>query len=186
MHIVGNDQDNSRKRRRWTAAEKAQMLSEAESSSFSEVARKYGLATSLLFQWRKQSQGKDAADQQSPEVHYTDRLRTIDDLERQVEPRVIERLMLDIDTGKLNGYSAANAYASISNAIARLCAARLELIDRMIAINADKEPQQAVDNDFDHPEDSVRKKAEQTLYEMIKQQVEEEKAAAKRSAGLHS
>lgn len=174
MHIVDLDQQNLRKRRRWTAAEKESILREAEASSFSEAARQYGLTTSLLFQWRKQQQGKDEPEQQSPEAHYMDRLRTIDDLERQVEPRVIERLMLDIDSGKVNGYTAANAYASISNAVARLCAARLELVDRMIAITAGKEVEKPREHGFDRPEDAVRKSAERMVYELVKSQVEEE------------
>jgi len=45
----------SRRRRRYSAEEKLRLLTEAEApgSSVSLVARKYGLASSLLFRWRQ-------------------------------------------------------------------------------------------------------------------------------------
>jgi transposase len=42
------------RRRRWTIAKKLQMMEESElpGMSFSFVARKYGISSSLLFTWR--------------------------------------------------------------------------------------------------------------------------------------
>ena len=39
-------------RRKWTAAERKQIAAETEASSVSSVARKHGVATSLVFRWR--------------------------------------------------------------------------------------------------------------------------------------
>ena len=42
-------------RRRWTAAERKQIVAETEAASVSSVARKHGAATSLVFRWRRES-----------------------------------------------------------------------------------------------------------------------------------
>ena len=48
-------EDLTRRRRRFSLADKKRMLSEANvpGQSISSVARKYGVTTSLLFRWRK-------------------------------------------------------------------------------------------------------------------------------------
>ena len=42
-------------RRKWTAAERKQIVCETEASSVSSVARKHGVATSLVFRWRREA-----------------------------------------------------------------------------------------------------------------------------------
>lgn len=42
-------------RRKWTAAERKQIVAETEGSSVSSVARKHGVATSLVFRWRREA-----------------------------------------------------------------------------------------------------------------------------------
>ena len=55
-------------RRKWSAAERKQIIAETEGASVSSVARKHGAAASLVFRWRreaglagKKSRGKPAA-----------------------------------------------------------------------------------------------------------------------------
>ena len=42
-------------RRKWTVAERKQIVAETETSSVSSVARKHGVATSLVFRWRREA-----------------------------------------------------------------------------------------------------------------------------------
>ena len=42
-------------RRKWTAAERKQIVVETEASSVSSVARKHGVAASLVFRWRREA-----------------------------------------------------------------------------------------------------------------------------------
>jgi transposase len=42
-------------RRKWSAAERKQIVAETETASFSSVARKHGAATSLVFRWRREA-----------------------------------------------------------------------------------------------------------------------------------
>jgi transposase len=42
-------------RRKWSAAERKQIVAETEASSVSSVARKHGVATSLVFRWRREA-----------------------------------------------------------------------------------------------------------------------------------
>ena len=46
-------------RRRWTLAEKTAVVSEIAGSSVSAVARKHGIAASLMFRWRRELGGDD-------------------------------------------------------------------------------------------------------------------------------
>lgn len=49
-------------RRKWSAAERRAIVEETKSASVSSVARKHGVATSLLFRWRRDAglDGKNA------------------------------------------------------------------------------------------------------------------------------
>jgi transposase len=42
-------------RRRWSAEERRQIVAESESAPVSVVARRHGVATSLVFRWRRQA-----------------------------------------------------------------------------------------------------------------------------------
>ena len=42
-------------RRKWTAAERKRIVEETEASSVSSVARKHGVAASLVFRWRREA-----------------------------------------------------------------------------------------------------------------------------------
>ena len=42
-------------RRKWTAAERKQIVAETETASVSSVARKHGAAASLVFRWRREA-----------------------------------------------------------------------------------------------------------------------------------
>jgi transposase len=42
-------------RRKWTADERQQIVAETEAASVSSVARKHGLAVSLVFRWRREA-----------------------------------------------------------------------------------------------------------------------------------
>jgi transposase len=42
-------------RRKWTAAERKQIVAETEAASVSSVARRHGVATSLVFRWRREA-----------------------------------------------------------------------------------------------------------------------------------
>jgi transposase len=42
-------------RRKWTAVERKQIVAETEASSVSSVARKHGVAASLVFRWRREA-----------------------------------------------------------------------------------------------------------------------------------
>ena len=53
-------------RRRWTLAEKTAVVSEIAGSSVSAVARKHGIASSLLFRWRRElGSGSETAKRKS-------------------------------------------------------------------------------------------------------------------------
>src|SRR6266545_2335585 len=54
-------------RRRWSGLEKQAMVAEAGKSSVSSVARKHGIAASLLFRWRRELEGNGTAAEASPE-----------------------------------------------------------------------------------------------------------------------
>ena len=53
-------------RRKWTEGERRQVVAETEAASVSSVARKHGVATSLVFRWRREAglAGKKSACQQ--------------------------------------------------------------------------------------------------------------------------
>ena len=56
--MSGYDQDNSfvvvaETRRRWSRAEKLALVAETAGASVSAVARKHGIASSLVFRWRR-------------------------------------------------------------------------------------------------------------------------------------
>ena len=56
IRLSGSDNgDNGRRRRRWTASQKAQAVEETMTAGMtvSSVARKYGIPVSLLFRWRR-------------------------------------------------------------------------------------------------------------------------------------
>jgi transposase len=42
-------------RRKWTVAERKQIVAETEAASVSSVARKHGVAASLVFRWRREA-----------------------------------------------------------------------------------------------------------------------------------
>lgn len=42
-------------RRRWTAEERRRIVAESETAPVSEVARRHGVAVSLVFRWRRQA-----------------------------------------------------------------------------------------------------------------------------------
>jgi transposase len=42
-------------RRKWSAADRKQIVAETEASSVSSVARKHGVAASLVFRWRREA-----------------------------------------------------------------------------------------------------------------------------------
>ena len=42
-------------RRKWTPSERKQIVAETEASSVSSVARKHGVAASLVFRWRREA-----------------------------------------------------------------------------------------------------------------------------------
>ena len=42
-------------RRKWSDAERKQIVAETEAASVSSVARKHGVATSLVFRWRREA-----------------------------------------------------------------------------------------------------------------------------------
>mgnify|MGYP002336291619 CR=1 FL=1 len=42
-------------RRKWSAAERKQIVAETEAASVSSVARRHGVATSLVFRWRREA-----------------------------------------------------------------------------------------------------------------------------------
>ena len=53
-------------RRKWTLAEKTAVVSEIAGSSVSAVARKYGIASSLMFRWRRELElGSETAKRKS-------------------------------------------------------------------------------------------------------------------------
>ena len=53
-------------RRRWTLAEKTAVVSEIAGSSVSAVARKHGIASSLMFRWRRElGSGSETAKRKS-------------------------------------------------------------------------------------------------------------------------
>jgi transposase len=57
--MSGYDQDKSfavvaETRRKWSVAEKAAVVAETAASSVSSVARRHGIASSLVFRWRRE------------------------------------------------------------------------------------------------------------------------------------
>lgn len=89
------------RRRRWSAEEKQKLLAESEQpgSSVSLVARKYGISTSQLFNWRKQfQQGGQVAIRSNDDVVPANDLRAaqarIRELERQLGRKTMESEIL--------------------------------------------------------------------------------------------
>lgn len=79
------------RRRRWTTAEKLQMVEEAELAgmSISYVARKYGVSASLLFTWRRLArEGRLSAIRAGEEVVPASEARQL-----QARIRELERLL---------------------------------------------------------------------------------------------
>jgi transposase len=48
-------------RRRWSREEKLALVSETESTSVSAIARKHGIAPSLVFRWRRELKASESA-----------------------------------------------------------------------------------------------------------------------------
>jgi transposase len=93
--------DSVERRRRWTAEEKQTLLREAEQpgNSISSVARKYGVSTSQMFNWRKQFQkGGQVAiranDEVVPAADYKAAQARIRELERQLGRKTMETEIL--------------------------------------------------------------------------------------------
>lgn len=79
------------RRRRWTLAEKVQLVEEANQpwGSISYVARKYGISASQLFRWRRlMAEGGKTAVQADDEVVAASQVK---ELKRQI--RQLERLL---------------------------------------------------------------------------------------------
>lgn len=167
----------SASRRRWSDAEKEQILKEADATSVSATARKHGLTTSLLFQWRKQANGDEHDGSNcDPLAQFSQQLKKIQELEKQVQPKIINQLIADLRGGKLNAYNAANAFASLTNGIARLLSMELDLIDRLAALQVNLKPGRPTEYSFENPEPEVSKEARAWLYALVKEQVERKKA----------
>ena len=96
--IVDNTSVSVR-RRRWTAAEKARIVEEAEAPgmSVSAVARLYGIAPSVLFRWRKlmEDGGLSAISANEPVVG-TSELKQLKTRIRELE-RLLGRKTLEVE-----------------------------------------------------------------------------------------
>lgn len=57
-------------RRKWSRAEKEALVAETASASVSSVARKHGVAASLLFRWRREFGSGGKKVQPVPETHF--------------------------------------------------------------------------------------------------------------------
>lgn len=71
--MSGYDQDKSfavvaETRRKWTVAEKAAVVAETAAASVSSIARRHGIASSLVFRWRRElgESGKKVSRQARP------------------------------------------------------------------------------------------------------------------------
>lgn len=93
--------DSVERRRRWTSEEKQKLLKEADEpgNSMSSVARKYGVSSSQMFNWRKQFQkGGQVAiranDEVVPANDHKVALMRIRELERQLGKKTMEAEIL--------------------------------------------------------------------------------------------
>jgi len=124
-----------RQRRKWSEQEKFDLLEEAASSSISGVARRHGIAPSMLFQWRKRQEGRYVG---SPALHPTiaddETLDKLAQLE-SIEAPIIAKLVSDLRQNKLTAYNAACAYGSLVGAVTKRIATRLDTLERMKQID---------------------------------------------------
>lgn len=93
--------DSVERRRRWTSDEKQKLLKEADEAgnSISSVARKYGLSSSQMFNWRKQFQkggqvAIKANDDVVPANEHKIAMMRIRELERQLGKKTMEAEIL--------------------------------------------------------------------------------------------
>lgn len=93
--------DSVERRRRWTSDEKQKLLKEADEpgNSISSVARKYGVSSSQMFNWRKQFQkggqvAIKANDEVVPANDHKIALMRIRELERQLGKKTMEAEIL--------------------------------------------------------------------------------------------
>ncbi len=134
-------QRKQRSRRFFSDQEKNRILDEAAASSVSEAARNNNISTSLLFQWRKDSENLGPLDHRdlSPE---SDQVRTMVTIQRleAIEILISDKLVAEIRSEKMTAYNAATAFGSMTNAVAKLAQLKFEVLQRYQFDNDRRDP----------------------------------------------
>jgi transposase-like protein len=144
-----------RTRRRWTNAEKKAILREVlETGNVSAVARRHGIASNVLFTWRKrysadQLPGNDsvsnaAGDIGSPISELSQMLGTIDKLQALAD-LAYRQMEKEINSGACKGYSATCGIINLVNATYKLQERRDTLVERLTVERAKPIPRDEQD-----------------------------------------
>jgi hypothetical protein len=155
------------RRRKWTDEAKLEILAEAEEFPVSAVARKHGIAPSMLFQWRKQNEGRYVKPANfNPAFNGDETLEKLNQLE-SIETPIISKLVSDLRQNKLTAYNAACAYGSLVGAVTKRIAMRLEAMDHLIRINEFNNSLISERGSEDPLERECRLEAERILIELV-------------------
>jgi transposase-like protein len=129
---------SARIRRRWSVDEKTSIVKESSQSgmSVSAVAKKHGIPTNLLFQWRRQFEMGGLA------VHYGGRcsdgsehdLLTQTERLARLQNMVVTKLAEEIRRNQITSYNASIALSNLTTGLAKLSALTLDLRDRIGAL----------------------------------------------------
>jgi|694.fasta_scaffold95227_3 transposase-like protein len=172
-----NLEPSKNRRRRWSESEKLAILKEADESSFSEAARQNQISTALIFSWRKNLQGAAPtdADQFEPEPELMVALARNDSKLNKID-QVCNKLLADLNSGKLTAYNAANAYSSLTKAFTAVQSQRFEIVDRLVNLLTAGE-QVAGTAQMSAVDFEIEREAERLCYAMVKKSVEQKRAA---------
>lgn len=148
-----------RTKRMFSREQKQAMLDEAAQpgSSVCGVARKYNVASSQIFTWRKEMTFGNAEAVELPESQCGQQgmLAKIGELETKVGAVVIDKFVRDVRIGQISSYNAAIGYSSLVNAFIKLGEFQLQVFDRLAAL-----PPEPVSKEEPDSEMSAEKKRE--------------------------
>ena len=166
------------KRRSWTEEQKRAIVADCDQpgTSVSEVARKHGVPTNLLFQWRRQIRGggpKVGVGDQAldPAIEYKSALTRIKRCE-ELSDAVHAKLMSDLIANRGTAYNLACGFSNLVNAVGKLAQIKLDLFDKMSGTGMPTEQ----DYDRDDVPYHIEVEAERMCFELVRARVEEKRA----------
>lgn len=156
-HLEGNEQSLSlplQKKRSWTDQEKRAIVEECRQpgATVSGIARKHGVPTNLLFQWRKMFEISPPLEklsineQMERDVRST--LSFIQECER-IEQVLTGNLLADSRAKKISPYNASIALSNLVTSRERLINLSITLIERLEKMKPVQEEAQPEEDEID-------------------------------------